>query len=692
MADDEDIKFKLDLDNESFLKAGLEAKESIMKLGDSENLAGLLEGLTSTGIALAAVGVAAFAFKEAIDLTMEAEQINKVEESFKTLATNAGISANELKTGMEEAAGGLIDTNDLLHIANEALVKMGGSAAKLPEIMELARKATTVFGGDFKSNLDNITNAIANGNTKMLKHYGILVDSKKAVEDFAAANNLAVNEVTEAGKRQAILNAALEQGKKAFAGVEENMGSATNTLAVLKADFNDLKETFTLVFERVLGPGIRTFLHGLQGMVHSAKLSLQSLFGKDDAEKTSANIEIVEGKIKALQTTIASLEKKKGTILDFAPADTIARLSVLPVKLKEYQDQLEKLKKSQESLNASQQAGINLGDKGSQEDIANQRIKLANQIKFKAELEKIDKDYLSSQMSNVQTFAQIDKNVKKQNENSEKEHQTKLAEIRKNENLNEQQRNALVAAQERKFQADQMTLESKNDALRKKMLTNYVNNSKNALQGIGRAFAANSKSMQMELTNFGAQGQQTWDSFSKNSTAAFQTMGAEMAQGKDIAAAAADAMKSVFLNMLADKAIAQGSILLLSSIWPPVPMGLAAGAGLLALGGALKSLAGSSGGGSSVPAVSIPGGGSGGGGVSGGATDSGPISNPEDTSGQSASAANQMSMAQNAAPQRTVNVNIAGNYMETDSTRRQLMEMMRQETDATDFTYNKIGV
>lgn len=689
MADDEDIKFKLDLDNESFLKAGLDAKESIMKLGDSENLAGLLEGLASTGIALAAVGVAAFAFKEAIDLTMEAEQINKVEESFKTLATNAGISANELKTGMEEAAHGLIDTNDLLGIANEALVKMGGSAAKLPEIMELARKATTVFGGDFKSNLDNITNAIANGNTKMLKHYGILVDSKKAVEDFAAANNLAVNEVTEAGKRQAILNAALEQGKKAFAGVEENMGSATNTLAVLKADFNDLKETFVLVFDRVLGPGIRSFLHGLQGMVHSAKLSLQSLFGKDDAEKTSANIEILQNKIKDLQGNINSLEKRKGTGWDLFPASTVKRIATLTGNLKEYQDQLEKLKQSQDSVNAAQKAGIDQSAKSSEEEIANQRIKLANQIKFKAELEKIDKEYLTSQMSNVQTFVQIDANVKRQNENAEKEHQTKLAEIRKNENLNQQQRNALVAAQERKFQADQMTIESKNDALRKKMLTNYVNNSKNALQGIGRAFAANSKIMKMELTNFGAQGQQTWDSFSKNSTAAFEKMGADMTQGKDIATAAADAMKSVFLNMLGDKAIAEGSILLLSSIWPPNPLGLAAGAGLLALGGALKSLAGGSGGGSSVPAVSASAGGSG---VSGGATDSGPISSPEDTSGQSATAANQMSMAQNAAPQRTVNVNIAGNYMETDSTRRQLMEMMRQETDATDFTYNKIGV
>jgi hypothetical protein len=40
---------------------------------------------------------------------------------------------------------------------------------------------------------------------------------------------------------------------------------------------------------------------------------------------------------------------------------------------------------------------------------------------------------------------------------------------------------------------------------------------------------------------------------------------------------------------------------------------------------------------------------------------------------------------------RNVVVNIHGNYLETPESRRYLLEMIRQESDATGFTYNQIG-
>src|SRR5271166_6809385 len=107
MADDDKISFLLDLDIAEFKEKGLQAKGIIEKLGGEENISGLVEGLTTAGAILGTVGVAAFAFKKAIDLTVEGEEIERVNTQFDTLATQAGIAPEKLKAGLEKAAGGL---------------------------------------------------------------------------------------------------------------------------------------------------------------------------------------------------------------------------------------------------------------------------------------------------------------------------------------------------------------------------------------------------------------------------------------------------------------------------------------------------------------------------------------------------------------------------------------------------------
>ena len=310
MADDNKVEFTLDLDVKSFTDGVAKATGVIEKLGSAESLAGLVEGLSTAAVALAAVGAAAYAFKEALNLEVEGEEIERVQKQFDTLAASAGISATALKDGMEKSASGLISTNDLLQIANKAIVTMGASADKLPQIMDVARKATAVFGGDFKSNFENISQAIENGNTRMLKHYGILVDSEAAVKKFAAANGLAANEISEAGKRQAILNEVLEQGQKHFKDVDENLGSTSNILAGLKTDFKEIGETIAVFFEQKLGPTIRAMLGGLKGVADGVKTYLQSTFGTGLTQST-AQLDLLKGKIKSVQDEIASYQNKE---------------------------------------------------------------------------------------------------------------------------------------------------------------------------------------------------------------------------------------------------------------------------------------------------------------------------------------------------------------------------------------------
>jgi hypothetical protein len=48
-------------------------------------------------------------------------------------------------------------------------------------------------------------------------------------------------------------------------------------------------------------------------------------------------------------------------------------------------------------------------------------------------------------------------------------------------------------------------------------------------------------------------------------------------------------------------------------------------------------------------------------------------------------------VAADATPKKTVTVQIAGHYFETEQTKTRLMEMIRETTDATDYKYVQVG-
>lgn len=635
--DNDKVSFLLDLDIIDFTEKGLQAKGVIQSLSDSENLSGLLEGLAGVGIALGAVGIAAYAFKKAIDLTVEGEEIERIQNQFTTLATNAGIAPQKLKAGLEDASKGLVSTEDLLKIANSAIVKMGGSADKLPQIMEIARKSVAVYGGDAKTNFEAISEAISNGNTKMLKHYGIIIDAAKAEKDFAAANGTTADTLSDVGKKQAILNAALASGNKAFQGVTENSKSATSILQTLKVTFQELGATFTLAFEKTIGPGIRSFLGAVQNM--ATKLKLYVTAGIGDATEAAAAKAQLAGKV------VEQVSK----VEDVATQKAIANSA----------------KASQASI------------------VDTEKVK-AQKLKFTKDLEKSDADYFKLQQNNVRSMEQVDQLAAQQALQSKKAHVLALQAIDANAALTAKQKTILKASEDKKYVQQQQVDEENLNTLRGKLLDNYVKHSKTAFGGIEAAFAANTAKMKMQASDFGKLGTEVWNSLQANATSAFSAMGQQVAQGTSIAQASVTAIKGLFLGMLGDRATASGEVMLAESVWPPNPLGLAGGAALIALGGALKSLGGSSSAGSTLP--SSP---------SVAATASGAAPTYADTTQASTTANSAMSAsnmsAQQAPVQRTVSVNIAGNYLETDQTRRLLMDLMRQESDATGFQYNQIG-
>jgi len=207
--------------------------------------------------------------------------------------------------------------------------------------------------------------------------------------------------------------------------------------------------------------------------------------------------------------------------------------------------------------------------------------------------------------------------------------------------------------------------EQKTDEIRLKALENAAKYSTSTASGISKSFAVEAQKSQMALKNFGTFGTTVFTSLKKNSVSAFEALG-------NGSKTAGEAMKGFLFGSIADIAQAQGELHIANGIATYNPIEFGEGGVLIALASALRSQASGS---SSLS--SGGGGGGGGGGASASSTDtSGAAQKPTD----------------NALPQQKhVTLNIHGNVLNNDQTRTYITDLVREASDATDFSINKIG-
>lgn len=647
MADEKKQTLLLDLDSAEFIKKMLHARGQLKDLGEADNLSGLINGLTSATKILGVVGIAALAAKTALDLTIEGESIRAINYQFENLAKNAGLAGDELKEGLKKAADGLVDDTDLLKSANKAIVQLGVSAAKLPEVMELSRKATAGFGGDLMENFENINRAIATGQTRFLKSIGLTIDADKAYKNYAKSVGQAVSTLSDAQKQQAVLNEVIKKGQTAYAGIDTDITKTANTWKQLKVTMSEISETFVLFFEKTMGERVR---HGLEKLANTAKgtgVWIKSIFGEGD-EKVEARAQVLEGRISDVNKRLAEFNKAPGA---WGP------------EIKFAQEQLARLKAELEEVNKTR--------KKSEEIVSGEtnKPKLAppdyekikeQESKFQKELLKMKQDRYQKDQELATSEEEAERIHYERMALEAQEYQNKLTLIEQNSSLTPDQKNVMVEELGRQH-ADKMIQMEEDLADKKIAAMERVDKSRaSSDQKFMTGMKATSAKAAKEWGGMGKVGERAFTTLSKRAGDAFIAMG-EGSQD------AGEAMRGFMLGSIADIAEAEGRMLLASVLVNPAHG--AAGAALLVLAGMLRSQAKSS--------KSIGGGESGGGG-----TEASTASSLEPTKPDQAEKLQK----------KTMTVNFMGDYLETEATQTRLLELIRQGSDATDFRYNKIGV
>lgn len=286
MADDNKILIEIVLDDGSvqkgFLKVKNEGEKAAAGLESSFSRAFKVDGLADLNAGLMLVGETAKiigkALKGAFDLALEGEALKKIDKQFEALAAQAGLPGEKLKAGLEAAAGGLVDNSELLKLANEQLVRLGVNSERLPEVFELARKASSVFGGTALERFEQISQAIATGQSRQLKSLGLNADLEESQNKFAKSLGLTSAELSEQQQQFVRLNAVLEAGNKRFGEIELTNNSLLATYQKLQSQLKDAGDNFALFINKSLGPDLQQSLGSAAAFVDRLNISFKETF------------------------------------------------------------------------------------------------------------------------------------------------------------------------------------------------------------------------------------------------------------------------------------------------------------------------------------------------------------------------------------------------------------------------------
>lgn len=629
-------KVILDLDNADFVKKLQDSLGWMGKLTDATGFAGLKEALVLTGELVGVLGVAVLALKTSIDFVEEGEKIRQVNAAFEAMAESAGLAADVIKEKLVHAADGLVSETELLKSANKAIAAMGENAEKIPQIMEISRKATALFGGDLITNFEHINGALAAGNVRMLRHYGIIVDVDKATKEYAKSLGTGTDFLNQAGHRQAVFNAALEQATEKFKDVNVDITATSNAFTKMGVSLTEIKEAIILVFDKVLGPLVRRVVGGLASDFHVLAQSVKDYFG--ETEKKG------ELQAKAFQKTREQLEQE------------IALNKALGKETKELEIQLKKLDEAKKDPKTGK---------------TNTDKELEEKRKFEKDLLGLHQARIAAEEKMETTALGLAKLHDEEKVNLEKQTNLKLITLRQQYYDGDKLRGTASANQyaeakkqiEKKLVADLKQIDQKRYDDELNAAKNMAAQNQTGMKGFVAGWKSGGAEAGKAVKSFAKLGEVSLNSVSSHAKTAFQQMG-------DGSKTGAEAMKGFILGSLGDIAMEWGTFHLINGLATYNAVEVAEGGALIALGAALSSMSGS--GASSSSSADTGGGGGSGPGFSPGGTSTTP--------------------APVAAPQKkSVTVQIMGHYFETDQTRTRMMDMIRQAGDFTDFNLKQIG-
>jgi len=208
-------------------------------------------GSGSSGLVGAYATLAAnlFAASAAFNALQKAAQLEGVVKALNDVGAAAGRNLTAASDRLREVSGMAISADQSLR-AMSLGVSSGFSTEQMEGLTKVARGASVALGRDLGDALDRLTRGTAKLEPEILDELGIMVRLDDATAEYAATIGKSVNDLSQYERRQAFLNATLEQGTKKFGELAETID--VNPYDRLAATLGDTAKQFlTLINDGV---------------------------------------------------------------------------------------------------------------------------------------------------------------------------------------------------------------------------------------------------------------------------------------------------------------------------------------------------------------------------------------------------------------------------------------------------------
>jgi len=237
-----------DKQNKSVYQGNLSSSKSFSKMNQTIGSDSGSSGLVGAYATLAAN---VFAATAAFNALRAASQVQQLEQGLEVLGRSSGKNLTIMADGFREAAGFAVSYDQALKA-----ISVGSSASfsstQIEGLAEVAKAAATALGRDVGDAVDRLTRGAAKLEPEILDELGIFVRLDDASAKYAASLGVAASELTRFQQRQAFANEILDQGRRKFGEVGEEVdASAFDRLAATLAD---LSRSLMDFFNKVLGP------------------------------------------------------------------------------------------------------------------------------------------------------------------------------------------------------------------------------------------------------------------------------------------------------------------------------------------------------------------------------------------------------------------------------------------------------
>lgn len=193
-------------------------------------------------------------WKSFIDASIENEPLQR---SFERLSESANISADEMLKAMRRASRWTVADTQLMASANKAYsLWIVSNVEDMATMMEIARVKWQAMWRTMEEALDDIVTWLWRWSVQILDNLWIVIKQSEAQELYAKQLWKTVNELTEAEKKQALVNAVVSQWKKELEASWEVQETMQERIARMNAQWENMKNTIwdalIPVFDRLL--------------------------------------------------------------------------------------------------------------------------------------------------------------------------------------------------------------------------------------------------------------------------------------------------------------------------------------------------------------------------------------------------------------------------------------------------------